>query len=120
MTTFLVSTYIVKPDKLAQHTAWGKNLVASMKQNPDQFREVKSLKVCHQKSKDTPGKFVALWEFENPTNRKRWEKRFHKKQIALSKDFTELLVPETFATQVWTPIKDMRRTNKRSARKNKV
>jgi hypothetical protein len=112
MTVFLVSTYIVKPEKLAQHTMWGKNLVASMKQNPDQFKEVKSLKVCHQKSKDTPGKYVALWEFKNAADRKAWKKRFHKKQIVLSKDFAELLVPETFTTQMWKPIKSMRRVSK--------
>jgi hypothetical protein len=31
MAVFLVSTYIIKPEKLLQHQAWGKSLVASMR-----------------------------------------------------------------------------------------
>jgi antibiotic biosynthesis monooxygenase (ABM) superfamily enzyme len=111
MTVFIISTYNVSPEKRAEHTAWGKNLVASMKNQPDQFKEVKSLRVCHQKTGDKT-KYIALWEFKNTADSKKWEKRFHKKQIAKSPEFMALIVPDSFATHLWKPIKIMHRKNK--------
>ncbi len=52
MTIFLVRTYVVNPDKLKEHDAWGKKLVALMKKRPDLFKEVKSLRVLNQKYGD--------------------------------------------------------------------
>jgi antibiotic biosynthesis monooxygenase (ABM) superfamily enzyme len=109
---FSVSTYVVKPDKRKEHLAWGKTLVASMKENPELFEEVKSLKVLSQKDGNTK-RYLAIWEFKNQADRKNWQKKLQKLKEGtdLTSDFTALLEPGTFSSNVWKPVKSMRRVN---------
>jgi antibiotic biosynthesis monooxygenase (ABM) superfamily enzyme len=111
MTIFVISTYKVKPEKQAEHTAWGKNLVATMKTQPDLFKEVKSLKVCRQKTGRENGRYIAIWEFENMADRRKWIKRL-REQTALVPDLRALTMPGTFESHTWKPIKTMHRTSK--------
>ncbi len=112
MAIFLVSTYEVKPDKLKEHLAWGKSLVASMKEQSGLFKEVKTLRVYRQQSEGNARRYVAMWEFKSLADGKKWRKRLQScPETSLPEDFRALIVPGTFSTSVWKPIKIMRRLN---------
>ncbi|MCW4028719.1 MAG: hypothetical protein NWE92_03630 [Candidatus Bathyarchaeota archaeon] len=113
MAVFLVSTYIIKPEKLLQHQAWGKNLVASMKKHPELFREVSSLRVFRQKSDGGARRFIALWEFKTVADKKSWEHRLQKDKelMGFSSEFGSLILPNSFSRNTWKPVKSMRRVH---------
>jgi antibiotic biosynthesis monooxygenase (ABM) superfamily enzyme len=118
MTIFLVRTYVVKPDKLSEHDAWGKKLVALMKNRPDLFKEVKSLKVLSQKYGDNIGGYVAMWKFESLADSEKWENNFkkNKEQMTLKSEFMALIVPGTYSAKIWEPVKTLLRPHKPSQR----
>jgi antibiotic biosynthesis monooxygenase (ABM) superfamily enzyme len=117
VTVFVISTYTIKPDKLAEHTSWGKKLVKTIKEKPDQFKEVNSLKVCHRRGNQT-GNYLAMWEFKTSADRKAWEQRFRKEQLATSSEFMQLIVPGSFKRKVWKPVKIIRRKDKHQTQKH--
>ncbi len=110
MVVFSVSTYVVKPNKRKEHLCWGKSLVASMKAHPELFREVRGLRVLSQKSGDTR-RYLAIWEFKDAADRKSWAKKLQKLKEGtdLTTGFMALVEPDTFSSQVWKPVKSMRR-----------
>jgi antibiotic biosynthesis monooxygenase (ABM) superfamily enzyme len=110
MAVFSVSTYVVKPDKRKEHTAWGKALVASMKEQPGLFKEVRSLRVLSQKDGDTR-RYLALWEFKNQSDLKNWRKKLQKLKEGtdLTSGFMALVEQGTFSSKMWKPVKSMRR-----------
>jgi hypothetical protein len=95
MTVFLVRTYVVKPDKLSEHNAWGKKLVASMKKRPDLFGGVKSLRVLSHRYGGCVGGFTAMWKFESLAEAEKWENHFIEvaEQPNLRSEFMALIVP---------------------------
>lgn len=113
MAVFLVSTYIIKPDKLKQHQAWGKNLVASMKKHPEMFKEVSSLRVFRQKSDGGARRFTAMWEFKTVADKKSWELRLQndKALMGFTSEFGSLILLNSFSRNTWKPVKLMRRVH---------
>jgi antibiotic biosynthesis monooxygenase (ABM) superfamily enzyme len=114
MTIFLVRTYVVKPDKLGEHVAWGKKLIALMKKRPYLFKEVKSLKVFSHKYGGNVGGYVAIWKFGSLADSEKWENSFKKnrEQMNLKSEFMTLIVPGTYSTNIWEPVKKLRRHDK--------
>jgi antibiotic biosynthesis monooxygenase (ABM) superfamily enzyme len=112
MAVFLVSTYVVKPDKRKEHLAWGKSLVASMREHPELFREVRELRVLSQKAGGTQ-RYLAIWEFKDKADRKNWAKKLQKLKEGtdLTSGFMALVEPGTFSSSVWMPVKMMRRVH---------
>jgi hypothetical protein len=113
MAVFLVSTYVIKPDKLKQHQDWGKNLVASMKKHPELFREVSSLRVFRQKSDSGARGFTAMWEFKTVVDKKSWERRLQKDKelMGFTSEFGSLVLPNSFSRNTWKPVKSLRRVH---------
>jgi hypothetical protein len=111
MAIFRLTHYVVKADCLKEHQVWGKNLVATMKKQPSVYKEVKSLRVFSQKGKDGARGYFALWEFRCLADKKKWESRFQneKEYLGFSSDFMGLVVPGSFSSGVWRPVKSMRR-----------
>jgi antibiotic biosynthesis monooxygenase (ABM) superfamily enzyme len=114
MTIFLVRTYVVKPDKLGEHMAWGEKLVALMKKRPYQFKEVESLKVFSHKYGGKVGGYVAIWKFRSLADCEKWENSFkkNKEQMDLNSEFMSLTVPGTYSADIWEPVKKLRRHHK--------
>lgn len=111
MTVFLVKTYTVKPDKLKEHNNWGKKLVALMKAQPDLFKGVKSMKVLRHKRSEVLGEYTAMWKFERLADAEKWEKssKENNEQASLKEEFMALLVPGSYSTNIWEPIKTLKR-----------
>jgi hypothetical protein len=115
MTVFLVRTYVVKPDKLNEHNAWGKKLVASMKKQPNLFGGVKSLRVLSHKYGGSVGGFTAMWKFESLAEAESWENSFVEVagQPNLRSEFMALIVPGSYSEVIWEPVRTINRKSKK-------
>ena len=115
MTVFLVRTYVIKPDKLTEHNAWGKKLVSSMKKQPNLFRGVKSLRVLSHKYGGCVGGFTAMWKFESLAEAESWENGFVEVvgQPNLRSEFMELIVPGSYSEVIWEPVRTINRKSKK-------
>lgn len=114
MTVFLVRTYVVKPDKLSEHNAWGKKLVASIKKRPDLFGGVKSLRVLSHRYGGCVGGFTAMWKFESLAEAEKWENHFVEvaDQPNLRSEFMALIVPGSYSQSIWEPVRTINRKTK--------
>ena len=65
MTVLNVVTYFVKPEKRQQFISFWQRWVKYVKDNPETFRELKSLKLFTQMYGGTYGGYVEMWEFDN-------------------------------------------------------
>jgi len=114
MTVFLVRTYIVKPDKLREHDAWGRKLIALIKKQSKTFRAVKSVRVLSHRYGASVGGFTAMWKFDSLAEVEKWEDSFktNKEQAALRAEFMELIVPGSYCANVWETVRALKRRKK--------
>jgi hypothetical protein len=107
MTVFLVDTYIIKPDKLSEFTAFLKKYIERIKKRPDLTKEVKSHKIFSYMLGGKGGGYVEMWEFENLAE---YEKCFN--GIMQDKEFTttlnlemaRLIVPASESIEIWNSV----------------
>ena len=107
MTIFLVSTWVEKPDKLAESMAFSKKYFAWMKERPDLFKEAKSYKVFSHMLGGYAGGYVEMIEFENLADLEKWFNRYNSDKEHMTKiwpEFLPLIVPGTFSMNVWTSV----------------
>ncbi len=116
MTVFVVRTYTVKPDKLAEHNMWGKRLVALMKKKPALFDGVKGMRVLSHKYGGQVGGFTAMWKFSSLEDAEKWENGFTtvKEELVLRQEFLELVVPGSYRQEVWEPVRTINRRKRRN------
>ena len=116
MTVFVVRTYTVKPDKLADHNMWGKKLIALMKKKPGLFGGVQSMRVLSHKYGGQVGGFTAMWKFDNMQEAEKWENGFTeiKEEVALRQEFMELLVPGSYRQEIWAPVRTLNRRKRKT------
>lgn len=116
MTVFLVRTYIVKPDKVREHDAWGKKLVTLMKKQPNKFNGVKSMQVLSPKYGESVGRFTAMWKFKGLTDADKWEDSFgvDKELAALRAELMNLIVLGSYSASIWESVKTLNRKNPKS------
>jgi antibiotic biosynthesis monooxygenase (ABM) superfamily enzyme len=117
VTVFVIRTYAVKPEKLAEHNAWGKKLITLMKKKPGLFGGVRGMQVLSHKYGGQVGGFTAMWKFNSLEDAEKWENGFTvvKEEMALRKEFLDLIVPGSYRQEIWVPV----RTIKRRKRKTK-
>ncbi len=115
MTVFIVRTYTVKPNKIEEHLAWGKKLVAMMKKQPKLFGGVRSMRVLRHKYGGNVGGFTAMWKFDSLADAERWEQGFVdvKEQADLRAEFLSLIVPGSYSECIWEPVRTLNRKAKR-------
>ncbi len=109
MTIFMVETYVIKPEKQAEFTAYKekwKKFFAYKENRPQLFKEVKSYKMFAQMLGGNWGGFVEMWEFENLAD---LEKCFNKVMRSdymtkLYPEFARLLVPATYSMNIWNSV----------------
>ena len=103
MTIFVVETYVVKPEKLAEFTAykekWKKFFAKWLK-------EVKSYKIFAQFLGGNWGGYVEMWEFENLADCEKFFNRVMQSDYTtkLYPEFASLVVPATYSINVWNPV----------------
>jgi hypothetical protein len=96
MSVFLVSTYVVKPDKQEEYK----------KENPEKVKELKSWKVFTQTFGDIYGKYMEIYEFDSMADYERYAEKAYK-----NKEYSEIVqkqmlffVPETVSNSIWNPV----------------
>lgn len=116
MTVFVVRTYTVKPDKSAEHNAWGKKLVALMKNKPGLFGGVQGMRVLSHKYGGSVGGFTAMWKFKSIEDAEEWENGFTtvKEEMALRQEFLELVVPGSYRQELWEPVRTINRRKRKT------
>ena len=101
MTIFVVETYVIKPEKQAEFTAykkkWKKFFVKWLK-------ELKSCKMFAQMFGGNYGGYVEMWEFENLADCEKFFNRIMQSEYPtkLQPEFMALIVPATYSMSVWT------------------
>ena len=107
MPIFTVETYVVKPDKLGELTAFVKNWEAYMKKRPELFKEVKSHKIFNHMFGGNWGggtwmmEFESLADIEKAFNKMMADKEFMTKMM---QEWNALIVPGTYTINIWTSI----------------
>ncbi|MBM5805341.1 MAG: hypothetical protein FJZ49_04675 [Candidatus Verstraetearchaeota archaeon] len=107
MTVFLVDSYVIKPDKLSEFTAFLKKYTERLKKRPDLTKEVKSHKIFSLMLGGKGCEYVEMWEFENLAE---FEKFFNR--IMQDKEFTttlnlesaRLIVPASESIEIWSSV----------------
>jgi len=108
MTVFMVETYVVKPEKQTEFTAWLKKYFTWIEKHPQLFKEVKSHKMFAQVFGGNWGGYVEMWEFENSAdcekcmNRAMQDKEF---MTIIHVEFAAFVVPATHSISIWNPVK---------------
>ena len=106
MSVFLVSTYVVKPDKQEEYKAMYRRLLEYMKENPEEVKELKSWKVFTQTFGDIYGKYMEIYEFDSMADYERFEERASKNKEYLEIFENQMLffVPGTVSNSIWNPV----------------
>ena len=108
MSVFLVSTYVVKPDKLEEYKEMYRRWLEYKKENPEEAKglEPKSKRVFTQTFGDIYGKYMEIYEFDSMADYERFEERASK-----NKEFSEIFgnqmhcfVPDTVSNSIWNPV----------------
>jgi antibiotic biosynthesis monooxygenase (ABM) superfamily enzyme len=107
MTVFVVDTYVIKPEKQAEYTAWSKKFFAYKERNPQLFKEVKSYKVFAHVAGGNWGGYVEMLEFESLADFEKWMNRITQSEYmtTLYPEFTTLVAPATESVSIWNPVK---------------
>jgi hypothetical protein len=103
MTVFIVETYVVKPEKLSEFTAYK---VKWKKFFAKWLKEVKSYKMFTQLFGGNWGGYVEMWEFENLAEGEKFFNRVMQSDYTtkLYPEFASLIVPATYTISAWNPV----------------
>jgi hypothetical protein len=106
MAVFMVETYIIKPDKLGEFTAFVKKFETWMKKRPDLFKEVKSHKLFSHMLGGNWGGYVEMWEFENLADCEKCFNRVMQSDYmtTLYPEYASLEVPATHSINIWNSV----------------
>jgi len=106
MTIFMVDTYVIKPDKLGEFTAFIKKIEKWMKKHPDLFKEVKSHKIFSHVLGGKWGGYVEMYEFENLANFEKWMNKIMRSDFmtTLYPEAASLTVPGSESMDIWNSV----------------
>jgi len=106
MTIFMVETYVVRPEKLAEFTSYKKKLSQWMKKRPELFKEVKSYRMFAHMLGGNWGGYVEMWEFENLADCEKCYSRVLQSEYKTTHqpEFLALVAPATYSINIWNPV----------------
>jgi len=106
MSVFLVSTYVVNPEKQEEYKEMYRRLQEYKKENPEEFKELKSWKVFTQTFGDIYGKYMEIYEFDSMADYERFEERAskNKEYLEIAQNQMLCLVPDTVSNSIWNPV----------------
>lgn len=107
MSVFVVETYVVKPENREKFKQMWKSLLEYMKEEPELFKEVKSLKLFTQMFGGLAGAYIEMWEFDNMADLEKCWKREGKDEgfTKLHQEFILLIDSTTFSMNVWNAVR---------------
>ena len=107
MATFMVETYVIKPEKQADFPAFVKKFFAWKEKRPELFKEVKSYKMFAQMLGGNWGGYVEMWEFESLADvEKCFSRVMQDKEFmtTIYPEFATLEVPGTDSINIWNSV----------------
>jgi hypothetical protein len=109
MTVFAVETYVTKPDKQAEFTAYKKKwkkFFAYKEGHLQSFKEVKYYKMLSQMRGGNWDGYVEMWEFENLADLEKFNNKIMKSDYMtkLYPEFASLVVPGTRSMNIWNSV----------------
>ena len=107
MTIFMVETYVTKPGKPGEFTAFYKKFTEWSNKHPDLFKEVKSHKLFSHMFGGKWGGYVDMWEFENMADlEKCMSRQFQDKEMmtTFNPEFTSFVLPGTYSVEIWASV----------------
>jgi hypothetical protein len=102
----MVDSYIVKPDRLAEYTAFLKKIEEWLKRRPEVFKEAKSHKFFSQMIGGKWGAYVEMWEFESLADFEKCFNRAMQDKDFMTNIYSEaqkFILPGTESVGIWTP-----------------
>jgi hypothetical protein len=92
-----VGTYSVNQDKREEFMALMNRISDHMKNNPDEFRAIKSHRLFMRNLGGVYGEFVDMWEFESWTEYEKYERTYasDKAWAGLWAEFMRLVEPSS-------------------------
>ena len=106
MTIFMVETYVIKPKKLAEFTAYKKKISSWKETHQELFATVKSYRMFARAIGGTWGGFMEMWEFENLADCETWMNKIMQSEYptALQPEFLASVTPATYSITIWNPV----------------
>jgi hypothetical protein len=108
MVVFIVETYVVKPERQAEFTAYKRKWKKffTLKEKPQLFKKVKSQKMFAQVFGGNSNGYVEIWEFDNLADLEKFFNRLMKSDYAtkLAPEFASLIVPATRSMSIWNSV----------------
>lgn len=103
MAVFYVEKWIVKPDKLGEHTAFMKKNETWLKKHAELFKELKSYKVFTHMLGGYWGGYVHMMEFENLADFEKFWNKVMKTDFmtTLYPEWASLVVAGTDSIEIW-------------------
>jgi hypothetical protein len=106
MTILAVETYVIKPDKMGEYTAFFKKFMEWVKKNPDLFKEVKSFKLFSHMLGGKYFTYVEMWELENLADFEKLGNRLEQSEYVtrFRPEGMSLVVPGTLSLEIWNSV----------------
>jgi hypothetical protein len=107
VTILMVDTYVVKPDKLGEYTAFLKKVKKWMKKRKDLFKEVKSHRFFSHLLGGKWGGYVEMYEFENLADFEKFFSRAMRDKEFMTKIYPEaasFTVPGSESVDIWNSV----------------
>jgi hypothetical protein len=108
MSVFLISTYVVKPDKQEEYKAMYRRWLEYKKENPEEVKELepKSWRIFTQTFGDAYGKHMEIYEFDSIADYERFVERAskNKEHSEIFENQMLFFVPGTVSNSIWNPV----------------
>ena len=106
MGIFLVSSYVVKPDKQEEYQVMWRRWLEFKKKNPEKVKELKSSRLFTQAFGETYGKHIEMHEFDSIANYERYMEKAskNKEHSKIFENQMLLFVPGTVSMSIWNPV----------------
>jgi len=104
MTILVVSAWAIKPEKQDEFTQLWQKYLKYKKENPETFKELKSLKLFTQTFGGIYGAYVELGEYNSLADYEKLQARIMKDKgyAKLLQEFLLIVDPATVTSNVWT------------------
>jgi len=106
VSVFLVSYYVVKPDKQEEYRAIYRRWREYKKENAEEVKELKSSKILTQTFGDIYGKYMEIHEFDSMADYERYVERAskNKEHSEIFENQMLFFVPGTVSNSIWNPV----------------
>jgi len=110
MSTFQVETYVIRPEKQGEFTAWLQTVLKYKEKHPEVFEGLRSWKFFHREYGGISGSYVAMMEFGSMTDLDRVMTRMQQRVqedeefSKINRAFEPLYDPAAYSCEIWSTV----------------